>query len=128
VVQATYNAGVKSPSDRAEKVSLTKSQPTNAKGVPDKATTVKTQEQFYAMLESEMRKIDDFTKKMVVHITSTLSKIEKELQKNLKDKRKEHLQAEVCSDNITALCSFIVSAILSRLIWRCMCLRSLTTL
>jgi hypothetical protein len=80
-------------------VSLTKSQPTNAKGVPDKATStgqpVRTQEQFFTVLEAEMRKIDDFTKKMVIHIRNTLSKIDKELQNNLSDERKEQLQTEV---------------------------------
>lgn len=77
------------------KVSLTKSEPTNSKGVPNKSATIKTQEQFFAVLESEMRKIDNFTKKMLAHITNTLSKIEKELHRNLSDLRKEELQAEV---------------------------------
>lgn len=93
--QVTYNAKMKSPTERAGKVSLTKSQPTNAKGVPDKATAVKTQEQFFMVLEGEMRKIDDFTKKMLAHIRKTLKSIENELQRNLTDKRKEELQSEV---------------------------------
>lgn len=93
--QVTFNTTTGSPTEKVEKVSLTKSQPTNAKGVPDKASSVKTQEQFFSVLEGEMRKIDDFTKKMLQHIRNTLSKIEQELQRNLTEKRKEDLQAEV---------------------------------
>ena len=95
VLQVTYNAKVKSPSEKAEKVSLTKSQPTNAKGVPDKEMSVKTQEQFFSVLEGEMKKIDMFTKKMVLHIRSTLSKTENELKKDLSDQKKAQLQTEV---------------------------------
>jgi hypothetical protein len=69
--------------------------------VPE-ANSVKTQEQFFSVLEGEMRKIDNFTKKMVLHIRTTLSKIEKELKKDLSDQRKEQLQAEVrpCRVNV----------------------------
>mmetsp|Transcript_16457 Transcript_16457/g.27503 ORF Transcript_16457/g.27503 Transcript_16457/m.27503 type:complete len:711 (-) Transcript_16457:289-2421(-) len=93
--QVTFNTTTGSPTEKVEKVSLTKSQPTNAKGVPDKASSIKTQEQFFSVLEGEMRKIDEFTKKMLAHTRNSLSKIEQELQRNLTESRKQELQAEV---------------------------------
>jgi preprotein translocase subunit SecE len=39
--------------------------PTNAAGMPVEGTQM-TQEQFYAFLEQEMRKIEQFTKKQVM--------------------------------------------------------------
>ena len=96
-----------SPTDKAEKVSLSKSQPTNARGVPDKASTIKTQEQFFSVLEGEMRKIDGFTRKMVLHIRSTLTNIEQELGKNSSEEKKANLQSQVwyfrCKTEITNL-------------------------
>jgi hypothetical protein len=45
--------------------SLSIPRPTNAAGMPVEGTQM-TQEQFYAFLEQEMRKIEQFTKKQVM--------------------------------------------------------------
>ncbi len=45
--------------------SLSVPRPTNAAGIPLERPEEATQEQFYNMLEQEMRKIEQFTKKMV---------------------------------------------------------------
>ena len=47
-------------------IALTVPLPTNAAGMPiDRSILEMTQEQFYSFLEQEMRKIEQFTKKMV---------------------------------------------------------------
>lgn len=49
--------------------------PTNAAGMPVEGSQI-TQEQFYAFLEQEMRKIEMFTKKQVKEIRKILSEVE----------------------------------------------------
>ena len=92
-------ANSNSVTHKAETVSLTKGQPTNRKGVPEQYNAsgepVRTQEQFYSVLEGEMRKIDTFTQKVVADIHSALTKVERELQGSISDERKAVLQDEV---------------------------------
>lgn len=66
--------------------SLSVPRPTNAAGVPLKKEAPKegdevplTQENFYIVLESEMKKIEQFTKKIVTEIRSNLKEIEAQL-------------------------------------------------
>ena len=47
--------------------SLSVSRPTNAAGMPTEGEDIVTQEQFFAFIEQEIRKIDLFTKRMVSH-------------------------------------------------------------
>lgn len=62
-------------------IALTVSLPTNSAGMPiDKAYSEMTQEQFYSFLEQEMRKIEQFTKKMVREIRDVLKSVENDLR------------------------------------------------
>jgi len=55
------------PTQLSKGISLTVPMPTNAAGMPvAKEFADMTQEQFYSFLEQEMRKIEQFTKKMVL--------------------------------------------------------------
>jgi len=58
------------PTQIGKGIALTVPPPTNAAGMPiPKEFAEMTQEQFYSFLEQEMRKIEQFTKKMVcMHI------------------------------------------------------------
>ena len=49
----------------ASGASLSVSRPTNAAGMPTGGEDIVTQEQFFAFIEQEIRKIDLFTKRMV---------------------------------------------------------------
>ncbi len=55
--------------------SLSIPRPTNAAGMPVEGSEI-SQEQFYAFLEQEMRKIELFTKKQVKEIRRVLSEVE----------------------------------------------------
>eukprot|EP01041_Mallomonas_annulata_P011239 gene11239-23500_t len=83
-------------------IALTVPLPTNAAGMPiDRAVLELTQEQFYSFLEQEMRKIEQFTKKMVREIRDVLHSVEIELRgwkpggKEKNAKESEILRAKV---------------------------------
>lgn len=60
----------------AKGTSLSIPRPTNAAGVQYQTNIAVTQEQFYAFLEHEMRKIEQFTKKQVEEVRQVLSEVE----------------------------------------------------
>lgn len=66
--------------------SLTVPLPTNRAGMPDFSTKQATQEEFFVTLESEMRKIEQFTKKQVQQIRAVMERIEAQVgSANLSD-------------------------------------------
>ncbi len=58
--------------------SLSIPRPTNAAGMPLAGKQI-SQEQFFAFLEQEMRKIEQFTKKQVQDIRKVLSDVERQI-------------------------------------------------
>lgn len=92
-------------------VALTVPQQTNAAGMPiEKAVADMTQEQFYSFLEQEMRKIEQFTKKMVRDVRDTLHAVENEVNgRKPSDADKLRLQSKVdtAADDFLKLEKFV---------------------
>lgn len=68
-----------SPQDGSKGTSLSVAMPTNAAGIPMTGDLSVTQENFYAVLEEEMKKIDNFVKEKVAEIRKQLKSYEKEV-------------------------------------------------
>lgn len=66
------------PSENNKATSLSIPRPTNAAGMPLAGKQI-SQEQFFAFLEQEMRKIEQFTKKQVQDIRKVLSDVERQI-------------------------------------------------
>ena len=68
-----------SVTSESKQVSLTMALPTNAAGQPLRGRSDVSPEQFFGLIELEMKKVDDFTKKKVSKIRQVLSDIEVKL-------------------------------------------------
>eukprot|EP01031_Cornospumella_fuschlensis_P036887 gene36887-44750_t len=110
MIKALEAIHLAAPLDTEKVTSLSIPRPTNAAGMPVEGKHI-TQEEFYAFLEKEMRKIEQFTKEQVQAIRKVLADVEMKVNiigsSNKEETERMHAQVEKAGEDFLRLEKYV---------------------